>query len=134
MRFIFVSFILLLLSGSVSAKSSNFSVERNGLNIEAELALFGVDLNELDLGTAYKKEDEKLISILLAVALGPFGGHRLYLGTKPHVPVVYTLTLGGGFGILPLIDIFHLLFAKDLSPYRNNGNIFMWRPDKSTPQ
>ncbi len=93
----------------------------------------GLALEEFD--PAYQgKENPRLISILLGIALGPFGGHRLYLGTKAHVPVVYTLTLGGGFGILPLIDIFHLIFTKDLEPFRNNGNVFMWRPDNATPQ
>lgn len=41
---------------------------------------------------------------LYAVALWPFGVHRLYLGTEAKIPVIYTLTLGGGIGILPLID------------------------------
>lgn len=126
--------MLVALAVPVSAKSSNFSIESKGLDVKAELAALGIDINELDLGATYKQENERLIAIVLAIALGPFGGHRLYLGTLPQVPVVYTLTLGGGFGILPLIDIFHLLFTKDLAPYRYNGNVFMWRPDNSTPQ
>ena len=82
------------------------------------------------------QENERLVALALTVALGPFGGHRLYLGTGPKVPIIYTLTLGGGFGVLPVIDLFHILLKKDLEPYRNNRNIFMWTPpnaDEVTP-
>ena len=33
-------------------------------------------------------EDERLISSALAVLLGPFGAHRIYLGTSPQVAIV----------------------------------------------
>ena len=66
-------------------------------------------------------ENKKLTAVLLAVALGTFGVHRLYLGTKPIVPVVYTLTLGGGFGILPLTDIIAILVTPDISRFENNN-------------
>ncbi|MGD1847225.1 MAG: NINE protein [Salibacteraceae bacterium] len=72
------------------------------------------------------QNNQKLTAIALAVALGPFGVHRLYLGTTPVVPVVYTLTLGGGLGVLPLADIIAILLAEDLSIYQNNDKIFMW--------
>ena len=104
------------------------------MDIQEELSHYGIALNDLEVATYQGKENTRSMSILLGIALGPFGGHRLYLGTKPHVPVVYTLTLGGGFGILPLIDIFHLLFTKDLERFRNNANVFMWRSESATPQ
>ena len=71
-------------------------------------------------------ENKKLTAVLLAVALGTFGVHRLYLGTKPIVPVVYTLTLGGGFGILPLTDIIAILATPDISRFENNNQVIMW--------
>ena len=71
------------------------------------------------------KENTRLVSSLLAVTLGPFGAHRLYLGTRPRVAVLYGLTFGG-FGVLVLMDLGHLLFSKDLKPYRDNGRVFMW--------
>jgi hypothetical protein len=82
------------------------------------------------------QENERWTAIALAVALGPFGGHRLYMGTGAKVPIIYTLTLGGGFGVLPTIDLVHLLLKKDLAPYRNNRQVFMWVPpdrEKATP-
>lgn len=84
--------------------------------------------------SSMRAENPRVISALLAVALGPFGGHRIYLGTKPIVPIIYVATLGGGFFILPLIDLGHLLFTKDLSVYENHDGVFMWRKQAVTPQ
>ena len=80
-------------------------------------------------------ENERLISSSLAVLLGPFGAHRIYLGTTPKVAVIYGLTFGG-FGVLVLLDLGHLLFTKDLAPYRGNDRVFMWGTPKEqvTPQ
>jgi TM2 domain-containing membrane protein YozV len=76
------------------------------------------------------KENTKLIAALLALTLGPFGVHRMYLGTELRVPVFYTLTLGGGLGILPLIDFFYIILSKDEGVLNENGNIFMWGDKK----
>ncbi len=65
-------------------------------------------------------------AILMAILTGPIGGHRLYLGTKPYIPIVYALTLGGGLGFLPAIDIIVILFTKDLNKYYDNPQIMMW--------
>lgn len=73
-------------------------------------------------------EKKKLIAAALALPLpfGILGLHRIYLGTKPFIPLVYIVTLGGGFGILPFIDFCVLLLDKDISRYGNNSHIFMW--------
>jgi len=72
--------------------------------------------------------NRKLIAALLAFPFpfGIVGLHRIYLGTDPHVPVVYIGTLGGGFGLIPLIDFFAILFVKDIDRYVNNKQVFMW--------
>lgn len=70
-------------------------------------------------------ENTRWVSSALAVVLGPFGAHRLYLGTTPKVAIIYGITFGG-FGVLALLDLGHLLFSKDLEPYRNNDRVFMW--------
>ncbi len=81
---------------------------------------------------AGKEENTRLISSALAVLLGPFGAHRLYLGTNTRVAVVYGLTFGG-FGVLALLDLGHLLLTKDLAPYRNNDQVFMWGKGATAP-
>ena len=68
----------------------------------------------------------RVSAAVLAVFLGPFGAHRLHLGTSPKVVVLYGATFGG-FGILPLIDLGHLLFARDRERFRNNDKLLMWR-------
>lgn len=73
-----------------------------------------------------RRENTRLVAALLTLTLGPFGAHRLYLGTDAIVPVFYTVTLGGGLGVLPVIDLFHILLTKDLSKYYNNSKVFMW--------
>ncbi|MGV3638593.1 MAG: TM2 domain-containing protein, partial [Flavobacteriales bacterium] len=44
-------------------------------------------------------EDQRLVGSALALLLGPFGAHRIYLGTTPKVAIIYGLTFGG-FGVL----------------------------------
>ncbi len=79
---------------------------------------------------APKEENPRAVAIALTVALGPFGAHRIYLGTSGLVPVFYTATLGGGLGILPLIDLGHLIFVKDITPFIDNDQVFMWSGQK----
>ncbi len=75
----------------------------------------------------------RAVAAVFALTLGPFGGHRLYLGTRPKVPLVYSLTFGG-FGVLAVVDLAHILFTRDLSAYQENDRIFMWaKPRKDAP-
>jgi TM2 domain-containing membrane protein YozV len=76
-----------------------------------------------------RKENTRLVAALLALTLGPFGAHRLYLGTVPKVAIIYGVTFGG-FGVLAVIDLVHILCTKDLTPYRNNDKVFMWAGER----
>jgi hypothetical protein len=49
----------------------------------------------------------------------------MYLGTDLRVPVIYTTTIGGG-GVLWLVDLGLLVAVKDLTPFKDNPNVFMW--------
>lgn len=75
-----------------------------------------------------QKLNKRVTSAVLAFPFpfGMVGLHRIYLGTKPHVPVVYIGSFGGACGILPLIDFFMIIFTKDFDHYRDNGKVFMW--------
>lgn len=70
-------------------------------------------------------ENKRWVAATLTIFLGPFGAHRLYLGTTAKVPVVYGITFGG-FGVLALIDLGHILFTHDLSRFEHNDRVFMW--------
>jgi TM2 domain-containing membrane protein YozV len=93
------------------------------------LQLSGTDA---DPGQVLLRPDEtkkkKFVSALFAFPFpfGFMGAHRVMLGTKPWVPVVYVATFGGCFGLLPMIDFFVITFSKDISQYENNPHIFMW--------
>jgi len=54
-----------------------------------------------------------------------FGVHRMYLGTDIKVPVIYTVTLGGGL-VLWVVDLGLLIASKDIKPYMDNPHVFMW--------
>ena len=70
-------------------------------------------------------DNQRAVAIGLDISLGLFGVHRMYLGTDLRVPVIYTSTIGGG-GVLWLVDLGLLVAVKDLSPFKNNPNVFMW--------
>ncbi|MBC7696104.1 MAG: TM2 domain-containing protein [Burkholderiales bacterium] len=74
------------------------------------------------------KLNKKITAAVLAFPFpfGIVGLHRIYLGTKPYVPVAYIASLGGVFGILPFIDFCAITFDKDFDQYRNNSKVFMW--------
>ncbi len=65
-------------------------------------------------------------AIIFTVLTGFLGGHRIYMGTHQRTPIIYSVTFGG-FGILPIIDLLHLIFKKDISVYENKSQIIMWR-------
>lgn len=64
-------------------------------------------------------------AIIFTILTGPLGGHRVYLGTRPGAPIIYAITLGG-FGILPFVDLVHIIFTKDLSKFEQSQKIIMW--------
>ena len=70
-------------------------------------------------------DNQRAVAIGLDISLGLFGVHRMYLGTDLKVPAIYTITIGGG-GVLWLVDLGLLIAAKDLEPFKNNSNVFMW--------
>jgi hypothetical protein len=73
-----------------------------------------------------RKHRSKLIAVAADLLTGPLGGHRIYLGTEPYVPVIYALTLGGGMGFLPVADLFVIIFTRDFEKYCDNSQVIMW--------
>ena len=78
----------------------------------------------------HRRENKKLIAAVLAFPFpfGFLGLHRIYLGTKPYMPFVYAGTIGGCFGILPMIDFITILTTKKekIKNFENNRKVFMW--------
>ena len=91
------------------------------------------------LRVVFKKKNnttKKIVASVLAFPLpfGVIGLHRIYLGTKPYVPLVYIGTVGGAFGILLFIDFCVILLDKDIEHYKSNPHLCMWiaNPNKKT--
>ena len=76
--------------------------------------------------TVKQKRCNRWLAAGADILTGPLGGHRIYMGTKPWVPVIYAVTLGGGMGFLPVADLFVILFTKDLDRYCDNPQVIMW--------
>lgn len=71
-------------------------------------------------------ENKKITAAVLTLTLGMLGVHRIYLGTAPYIPAVYLFTFGGGFFVLPIIDLVMILSTKDISKFENNNKLLMW--------
>lgn len=121
LRYILLILSLITVGSSVRASGPYRAMNAVELNLLDSLT----EQYDLSIEDGPKKENARLISSSLAVLLGLFGAHRLYLGTTTKVAIIYGITFGG-FGILATIDLFHLLFTKDLDAYRNSDKVFMW--------
>jgi TM2 domain-containing membrane protein YozV len=88
----------------------------------------GESSTPVDISSTDHPRKKKFVCALFALPFpcGFVGAHRVMLGTKPWVPIVYVATFGGCFGLLPLIDFCFITFSKDLTPYENNPHVFMW--------
>ena len=83
----------------------------------------------------------KVLATILAVPFpfGMFGLHRIYLGAKPIIPILYVVTLGGFVGILPFVDMMVMILSEDAKPFTQNSKILMWyrrdkKAKKTTPR
>ena len=68
-------------------------------------------------------EHNAAVAILLAFFLGGLGIHRVYLGGRPILILLYFITFGGIFGLLPLIDFIRLIIGH-MDHYEGNDKFF----------
>jgi len=61
--------------------------------------------------TAVSAQKPMLVTALLCFFLGAIGVHRFYVG-KVGTGILQIVTLGGFFGIWPLIDLIMILIGK----------------------
>lgn len=140
------SIICTAITNEVSAlsdgnKSSSFCYTTDNLSYEnndSDLKLMSIDTALFELNQEVtvpiiilpgdQSQKKKWILALSAFPfpMGFVGAHRVMLGTKPWIPIVYVATFGGCFGLLPLIDFIVILNCKDITQYENNPNLFMW--------
>ncbi|MDR0438411.1 MAG: TM2 domain-containing protein [Bacteroidales bacterium] len=91
---------------------------------------FEIDTNsQLSTLNFQLKKKDPVVAWLISFPTGMLGLHRLYLGTDVKTMVFYIVTLGGVFGIVPMIDWILLLRgiqSGDISKYVNNRKFIMW--------
>ena len=119
-----LSFILLFMCCSI-----NFGQRENNFKEKIHQVIFEKHRN-VDISRRNTEKHSKLVAVGLNLSLGLFGVHRLYLGTSPGIPVIYTFTLGGG-GFLMLSDLGVIIFTKDLEKYAYNDKLIMWGESKN---
>jgi hypothetical protein len=72
----------------------------------------------LEIGEISKTE-----LIISTISTGIVGGHRLLLRKKASTPIIYCVTLGGGLGFLPLVDLVTIILTK-------KENLYLLKHDK----
>lgn len=133
----FFLFFLFFMAGAI-APAMAFSVKED-FHVQASIPVFsGIEIFLQDsqktevnspLDALQLAENRRVVAILLNLTLGMLGVHRLYLGTKPWVPAVYLFTFGGGFFVLPFIDLIFLITHRDISRFEHNPRVLMWLPE-----
>ncbi|MEO8760078.1 MAG: hypothetical protein ABI448_04255 [Bacteroidia bacterium] len=122
-KFIFI--FLIICAGKLSAfhSTENNTVQPFLINskIERPNPLWAIHKKNKNTG-------KKVVAAVCAFPLpfGVIGVHRIILGTKPYVPLIYIATFGGGFGVLPFIDFWVIILDKDINHYKENSHVFMW--------
>ncbi len=114
-----------------TAASSDYFV--NDAEVEHVLTTSVInDLNttEFDLQTALattsvKADKSVAVSAILAWFLGGLAIHRVYLGGKGGLILIYFITCGGIFGIVPLVDFFDIILGN-MDRYIDNDKFIVW--------
>ena len=60
---------------------------------------------------ANASDKTRLVALLLCFFLGVFGAHRFYVG-KTGTAILTIVTIGGVFGIWPLIDLIMIIIGS----------------------
>lgn len=125
MRYLWFSILIISSNLLFSVENKPIYIIEDSLNFEILSCEIKDTVINNDTEIKYFTQ-KRFTAIALVILTGPLGGHRLYLGSKPVVPVFYALTLGGGFFILPVVDLISIIFTKDLSKFENNDKVIMW--------
>lgn len=127
----------LLVAGFANANSKTYYVNDDAveetLNSAVQVSMTTTDLSQqlemLNMASVKATDPNPWVAFALSWVLGGIGVHRVYLGGKGSLILIYFVTCGGIFGIVPLIDWIVLLVGAikgDISQFVNNDAFFMW--------
>lgn len=143
MKFKLLTFALGLLI-SIAASANTYKADNNAIDAlidnAVEVSMFDaaslLDVSSVDFSSFNTTlSDDAKTKVLIAwivdwVGLGAFGIHRHILGTKSNMWAIYTFTVCGIFGIVPVVDWWVLLIdgliLENGDKYIDNENFFMW--------
>ncbi|MBR5924883.1 MAG: hypothetical protein IKZ60_05415 [Bacteroidales bacterium] len=130
MKKLLAAFVAILAFAAV-ASATNYSVDE--ASIDALFTEAVVEANAEALNFSGPIGGDSTVTNVVAlvvdwIGLGFFGIHRLILGTQPINLLWYTITLGGIFGLVPLVD--GILLIVDLiqggASWLDNPAFIMW--------
>lgn len=126
----FFAVIVAVLAMSAVASAANYQADEaaiDALFTEAVVDTPALPPINLSLGT-----DPAITNVVALVVdwigLGGLGIHRLILGTKPINCLWYFLTIGGIFGVVPLVDGILLIIdlVQGSASWMDNPAFIMW--------
>lgn len=127
----FLAVIVALFAVVAVANAANYSVDEaaiDGLFTEAVMEAPAAPAAALPAIGGDPQITNIIALVVDMVGLGFFGIHRLILGTQPINCLWYILTVGGIFGIIPLIDWVMILIdlINGSASYLDNPAFIMW--------
>ena len=130
MKKLLAAFVAILAFAAV-ASATNYSVDEASIDALVTEAVVEANAEALNFSGPIGGDSTVTNVVALVVdwiGLGFFGIHRLILGTQPINLLWYTITLGGIFGLVPLVD--GILLIVDLiqggASWLDNPAFIMW--------
>ena len=130
---LFVMFALFTYAGTADYYIDDAAIESK-LNDATQVSLTAVDgmsqVDFMNVTSVQAADPNGWVAFALCWVVGGIGIHRVYLGGKASLILIYFITCGGIFGIVPLVDWIVLLIGSingDISQYVNNDSFFMWK-------
>ena len=128
----FFSIIFALFAVVAVANAANYSVDEASIDALFTEAVMEAPAAPVAPATPALQSDPAIVNLVALVldwiGLGGIGIHRLILGTKPINCLWYFLTIGGIFGIIPLVDGIMLIvdLIQGSASYFDNPAFIMW--------
>ncbi len=117
------------------ASANNYSVDEAAVDAifsEAVMEASASSMSMAETSVSSVGGDPQITNVIALVVdwvgLGGIGIHRLILGTKPINCLWYFLTIGGIFGVVPLVDGILLIvdLVKGQANWLDNPAFIMW--------
>lgn len=127
-KFFFV--IVALVAGAISMNAANYTVDDASIDALFENAEMVEASAAAETAAVLTSNSNTTIIawVIDTVGLGFFGIHRMILGSTNLMWLIYTITAGGIFGIVPFVDWVVLLIdvVNGTDSYIGNPKFLMW--------